>query len=273
MKIGVVGVGYVGSAVVKMFEKRYEVFKYDPALSDSATKEEINLCDLAVVCVPTEMDKTGEFPFRCDTKIVEETIDWLETPVIMIKSTVEPGTTDRLKEKTGKRIVMSPEYIGEGKYYVPAELDFTTNMEVTPFWILGGDEKDTNYIIDILVPILGPVKTYYSTTAIEAELVKYFENYFLGLKVVFANEMKEIVENLGGNYYKIREGWVLDPRVSKFHSLVFPGKEGFSGKCLPKDLNALYRACKDKGYEPTLLKSVLETNNKIRERHNLPLDY
>jgi len=273
-KIAVLGSeGYVGKAFANMISSRYEVVRYDPSLGDKcATKDEVNEAGLAVVCVPTLMSG-DEFPHRCDTSIVEEVVSWLETPVILIKSTVEPGTTDRLKKKYNKRICMSPEFIGEGKYFIPQEIDFSKRMEVTPFWVVGGDTRDVNYIYDLLVPILGPCKQYLKMTALDAELNKYFENYFLGLKVIFSNEMREICDAFGADYYAVREGWLADPRVGRFHSINFKGREGFSGKCLPKDLNALYRACMDKGYKPTLLRAVLETNNKIRKNHNLPIDY
>lgn len=266
--------GYVGKAFVNMVKDHYKVIKYDPALGDkNSTKEEVNKADLGVVCVPTEMNKKGEFPFGCDTSIVEEVVSWLDTPVILIKSTIAPGTTDKLKKKYDKRICHSPEFIGEGRYFIPQEIDFSKKMEVTPFWIVGGDDKDTNYIYDILVPILGPCKRYIKVTAKESETTKYFENYFLAMKVVFANEMAEICKTLGVDYYRVREGWLADPRIGMFHSINFAGKEGFSGKCLPKDLNALARFCRDNGYIAELLEAVLKTNRNIRKRHNKNIDY
>ena len=111
-KVGIVGYGYVGKAMTKFFENHYEVFVYDPcveALEEGSkaklvSKNTINTCDVGLVCVPTPPSKNG----ACDTQIVEDTIDWLETPVILIKSTVSIGTTDMLKKKTGKRIVFYP---------------------------------------------------------------------------------------------------------------------------------------------------------------------
>ena len=269
MKIGIVGYGYVGRAFKKMIENHYEYWVYDPNTDWDLTQKDVNNCDLAVVCVPTPMAKDGS----CDTSIVEETIKWLKTPVILIKSTIPPGTTEYLKKKYKKRIVMSPELIGEGNYFVPIEMDFSKDMKVTPFLVVGGSKKDVNYVMDILVPILGPTKQYMRMTTTEAELMKYVENYFLALKVIFSNEMKEICEAFGADYYRVREGWLADPRVSKFHAIVFPGKEGFSGKCLPKDNNSLLKACESKGYNPTLLKAMLKANKEIRKRHNLLLDY
>jgi nucleotide sugar dehydrogenase len=271
MTIGIIGSeGYVGKAFCKMVENHYHIVKYDPALGNkSASKEEINRCHLGVVCVPTPMNDD----YSCDTSIVEETIDWLDTEVILIKSTIEPGTTDRLKKKTGKRIVFSPEYIGEGKYKVSSRMDFQTDMTTCPFLILGGDKEDCEYILSMLVPILGPEKIYECIAPLEAELIKYFENTYFGVKITFAQEMYEICKRFGVNYWNVRRGWALDPRVDVMHTAVFPNARGFSGKCLPKDIYALIKASQKKGYEPEFFKETLRSNNRIREEAGFDPDY
>jgi UDPglucose 6-dehydrogenase len=275
-KIAVIGAcGYVGNAASNMFERAgCEVIRVDPLLKEkSGTREQANTCDFGVVCVPTGMDKSRGVPYACDTSIVEEVIGWLETPLIMLKSTVSPGTTERLKKKTGKRIVMSPEYIGEGKYYMPPHIDFSKDMEKTPFWIVGGDSKDVSEVYDILAGILGPLKRYISVTATEAEVIKYWENTSLAMRVIMANEMRRTCEAFGVNYYAVREGWLADPRMEYFHSVAFADRPGFSGKCLPKDINAFARACLDIGYEPTFILATLMANQKMREEKGLEVQY
>lgn len=276
MKIAVCGSeGYVGKAFVSMLEKQgIEVIKIDPSLGNKSAKyKDTSDCELAIVCVPTSMDKSEGFPYRCNVDIVEDVVSKLESEIIMIKSTVEPGATDRLKKKYNKRICHSPEYIGEGRYYMPPHLDFSKEMEKTPFWIVGGDSKDVDEIYNILVPILGPLKRYIRVTAKEAEVIKYWENISLAMKVIMANEMKASCEALGVSYYNVRDGWLADPRMNFFHSIAFDGKPGYGGKCLPKDLNAFLRVCKDVGYDAGFLRACLEVNNKMREEEGLDLDY
>ena len=99
-KVGIVGYGYVGNAFYNFFKNHYETVIYDPSYILSVSKEEINKCDLAVVCVPTPENDDGS----CNTSIVEDTIDWLNTPLILLKSTVEIGTTDRLIKTYNKNI-------------------------------------------------------------------------------------------------------------------------------------------------------------------------
>ena len=261
-KIGIVGYGYVGKGIYNLFKDKYDCYAYDPNCTMPfdifSSKDEINECDLAVICVPTPMSKDN----ACDISIVEETVKWLKTPVILIKSTIEPGTTDYLKEKYKKRIIFSPEYMGEGKYWSPYKFD--TDMKECPFVILGGDRKDTEYILDLMFPILGPTKQYRQCLAKEAEVVKYMENTYFGVKVTFANEMYNICQALGVNYYEVRDLWSLDPRVDRMHTGIFKDNRGFDGKCLPKDLNALIKASEKAGYEPKFFKQMLKSNDEYR---------
>src|SRR5688572_23533386 len=82
-----------------------DTVQYDPP-KHIGTKEAINACDVVFVCVPTPQAADGS----CDTSIVEETVGWIEAPLIVIRSTVAVGTTRRLAERTKKKIVFQPEY-------------------------------------------------------------------------------------------------------------------------------------------------------------------
>ena len=93
---------------------------YDPHVPEwSKTQDAINRCDVVFVCVPTPMadDRT------CDTSIVEEAVAWIQAPLIIIRSTVAPGTTDRLRETHKKRVVFQPEYLGETPAHVFGRLE------------------------------------------------------------------------------------------------------------------------------------------------------
>lgn len=272
-KIAIIGLGYVGGSAFRMVKEHYKTKVYSPNLDEDSCddnemmyewpEDNFSDCELAIVCVPTPMGENNE----CDTSLVEDTIKKLDSKLILIKSTVAPGTTDRLREETGKSVVFSPEYIGESTY--DHEYKFQVDMLKTPFLILGGDAKDTSAILGLLVPILGPQKTYYQISAKEAEVIKYMENSYFGTKVIFANEMKRICDALGVDYFKVRTGWALDPRVDQMHTMVFPGNSGFGGKCLPKDINGIVQASIKAGYEPKLLKQVLASNDEMREEDGL----
>lgn len=273
--IGIVGYGYVGRAFARMFDDqagRYEVQIHDPYVKwdqeklpshqhGNATREAINKCDMAVVCVPTPSTDDG----GCDTSIVESCVDWLETPVILIKSTIKPGTTDQLVEKYKgeKLVVFSPEYVGEGKYHVTPRMDFQTNMKACPFVILGGTDEASNKVLDLLIPLLGPEKDYFKCTAKEAEVIKYMENTYFAVKITFAQEMYDICKAMGVDWHRVRSGWGKDPRVDVMHTAVFPDARGFSGKCLPKDTNALVKSSIEAGYSPSFLIEMLKSNHRF----------
>jgi len=160
-----------------------------------------------------------------------------------------------------RNIVFSPEYVGESKYY---NSYFPDKMIETPFFILGGEKKDTSKVIDILLPILGPDKKYLQMTSLEAELVKYVENTFFATKITYCQEIFDLCEKVGADWNTVREGWLADPRINPMHTAVFREDRGFGGKCLPKDTNALAEYMRKNGIEPTILDAVLKKNKEIR---------
>jgi UDPglucose 6-dehydrogenase len=266
-KVAVIGAkGYVGRAYAAMFAKRFEVAEIDLALPDfPAQQEAARKCDLAVVCVPTPQKPDGS----CDTSAVETTVRWLtdhdHSPLIVIKSTIPPGTTARLAKETGKRVVFSPEYIGEGGYTVPwwKGHPHPTDPSLHNFCILGGFRGDVRQAAQFFKPILGPEARFFFTDSTTAELCKYMENSFFALKVSFCNEFYELARAFGVDYDELREAWLLDERNTRSHTHVFPDRRGFDGKCLPKDLSAIIEAGDRAGYPPEILRAVQDFNNRL----------
>jgi UDPglucose 6-dehydrogenase len=263
--VAVIGYGYVGKAMTSFFKDHYDVIVYDPNISQvekGATlvgaMSEVNSCDVAVVCVPTPRDELG----HCDTSVVEDVVSWIECDLIILKSTVDVGTTDRLITESGKKIVFSPEYCGESSYWTPYK--FHTDVKHTPFFIFGGEKSSTSSCVDLYMPIVGPTKTYAQTTALEAETAKYMENVFYASKIVFCYEMNEVCNAVGADYNEVRELWLLDPRINRMHTAVFAANDRpFGGKCLPKDTSALVSMAKRNGYEAKFLSEILNSNERI----------
>ncbi|MDI6778345.1 MAG: hypothetical protein QMD77_04075 [Patescibacteria group bacterium] len=261
-KVAVVGYGYVGKGVYNFFKDNFETIYFDPNVEGSASKEEINSCDLGVISVPTPMGKDG----ACDLSIIEETLNWLATPLILIKSTIPPTTTKNLVEKTGKKICFSPEYMGEGGYFVPFwKYSDPKDMKRHSFQIIGGEKETASKIMDFFVRVMGPDAKFYITDSTTAETVKYMENAFIATKVTFCNEFYNIARTFGVEYKELRELWLLDKRMGRMFSAVFPDTRGFSGKCLPKDVNAIVKASEKAGYDPKFIKAVMENNERIKK--------
>lgn len=253
-EVAIIGFGHVGKAIQKIFP---DAVIYDKFISQYAEKEKVNGCDLGIICVPTPERPLDD---ACDLSAVEDVVSWLETPLILIKSAVPPGTTKRLKHIHHKRITVSPEYYGESAYWLP-EIFSPLGW---PYLIVGGDRRDTSEVIQFFSSKLGPDKVYRQTDSTTAELTKYMENAWLACQVMFATEFSEISKALGLDYSELRELWALDPRVSKWHTLVFDGNLGFGGKCLPKDLKAIIAAARDSGYDPEFLRAIGESNVRFQ---------
>lgn len=261
--IAIIGHGYVGKAIEDFFKEKYAITIFDPA-QGFADKDAVNKADLAVICVPTNMLSSGE----ADLSALNETFSWITTPLLLLKSTVPPGTTERLIKTYDfeDRLAFSPEYIGEGGYPVPhwEGVPHPTDMKLHRTFIFGGKPTTIERILPFFTKVRGPFAEYRITDPTTAELTKYMENAWIATKVTFCNELYDIARVHGVSYDELRELWLTDGRVGRSHTLVYPDKRGFEGKCIPKDTNALYLAAKHQGYTANLLRSVLATNALLR---------
>lgn len=251
MRVGIVGAGAVGNGIAKLFPGS-SIFDEPKRIG---SRSEVNACDVVFVCVPTPSAEDGS----CDTSIVESVVSWLETPLIVLRSTVSVGTTRRLATQYRKNVIFQPEY-------GPAETpDHPFNDLRKVRWIiLGGERQLTSSAARVWQGVYSSDVVIQQTTAETAELCKYMENAFLATKVTFCNEFFDIAQHVGIDYNELRELWLLDPRIGKSHTFVFPDKRGFGGKCLPKDMHALIRIADELGVETTLLDAVVASNDLVR---------
>jgi len=267
MKIGIVGQGYVGTAVKEVFSKHYETNTFD--LNGDCTCRDIEdlvtTSDIIFVCVPTPMKKDGS----CDTSIVESVVKDIDETVscftnkdhkiVAIKSTVTPGTTNRLNKKYKNiTVIFNPEFLTEANFID----DFKNQSRI----IIGGQRPSTTklrQVYSLAFPNAKIVKTGSKT----AEMVKYFTNTFLATKVSFANEMYQICDKLDIDYDKVVEYSTYDERLGKSHWAV-PGPDGhygFGGSCFPKDVNALIELAQTKlDLWPSTLIGAWDTNLEVR---------
>ena len=258
-----IGYGWVGQYMGKYFKGADYVTK-DGKIRDVVMDEEMvdledfdpGYYDLAIISVPTPMNlKTGQ----CDISIVEEVVKRYSQYVdnFLIKSTVGIGTTDYLVKKYGVKVCMSPEYVGEtlGHPLLEARRD--------AFQIIGGDDETASKIAGFFRLVLHASAPIMICTAVEAEIIKYTENLWIMQRVDYWNDVYEICQTLGGNYNRVREGLVLDPRFSRTHSFVYPENRGWSGKCLPKDMNALAYKMRKAGNPLITLEHLIDKNAEI----------
>ncbi len=266
-KIAIIGYGYVGKGLVDFFKDHFEVriFDVNSEIKDVriSSKDEINECELGIISVPTPMSQDASV----DLSYVESVLEWLDTPVILIKSTVPPGTTDSFVKKYNKKIAFSPEYMGESSYVTQWWLGILDprDMKKHHFQIFGGERNTTSQILQFFKKVFGPIPQLIQTDAKTAELTKYMENSWGATKVMFCNEFARIAETFDVDYDELRELWLLDGRIHRMHTAVFKDKRGFGGKCFPKDINGIVKAAEKAGYLPKLLQEVINSNARIRE--------
>jgi UDPglucose 6-dehydrogenase len=250
--VAIVGFGAAGHALAELFP---DAFPYDEP-KGIGTREEVNSCAFAFICVPTPAQPDG----RCDTTLVEEAVAWLDCDYIVICSTVEVGTTRRLRETTGKRLMFQPLY-GPGETVGHP----FRNLHNAGWIILGGERDDTVPVADLYKHYVNAEFVIQQTTSETAELCKYMENAFLATKVAFCNEFYDLAALWSVDYNELRELWLLDPRIGRSHTFVLPDSRGFGGKCLPKDLTAIVAAAKERGRTPLVLQAVIESNLQLRQ--------
>jgi UDPglucose 6-dehydrogenase len=252
MKIGIVGLGHVGTAMNKLFPDAviYDKFK------KIGTPEAINRCDAAFICVPTPMGKDG----ACDTSAVEEVIAWCDCKVLILRSTVRIGFTREMVQKYHKAIVFQPEYYGETVAHPFANL---ADREWLSF---GGDPKAVALAINAYKTVITSNVRILQAPSDEVEMAKYMENAYLATKVTFVNEMYDLCQKLGIDYNQVREIWTADPRIGTSHTFVYEDNRGFGGSCLPKDTASLEEQAKEVGSDTTLLSAVIAKNEKYQRR-------
>ena len=280
--IAVVGQGFVGGSLTTVFsEKNYTVYVYDKAgkVAQGASKVVSNsIEDLVLnsekdpkfsnvyfVCLPTPMFEDGS----PDLSIVEGALrDLAEVPgerIAVVKSTVPPGSVEHwnnIFSSKGLHVIFNPEFLTERT----ALQDMRSQNRI----ILGGPRPWINSVKQIFrnafhdVPII-------KTSSTTAEMVKYFTNNFLTVKVTFANEMAQVCEaldkkGLNIDYDKVVEYAWYDDRLGKSHwNVPGPdGKRGFGGHCFPKDINAMIYVAQTIGVDPKLLKAAWEKNLEVR---------
>lgn len=271
--IGVIGQGFVGSAIRAGLEPYYNMLTYDIDATKSncqSLDEVVQNCDIIFQCLPTPMRKSGE----CDISIVEASLSKINeicvTPgdnsvqkkIVIIKSTVPPGTTRLLDSKFSNiDICFSPEFLTEANSFE----DFKNQNRI----IIGGPRPATSVIKQMFrkaFPTIPIVKTGSDT----AEMVKYFINCFLATKVTFANEMYDICQSHNIDMDKVTEYALYDNRIGKSHLMV-PGPDGdrgFGGHCFPKDLSAMIYFGSIAGVDTDFLEAVRDKNDKIRSNRD-----
>jgi UDPglucose 6-dehydrogenase len=254
MKIGVIGLGVIGEAQADMFsEAGHVVVTYDPTIHCDYPAEELAACDFAIICVGTPEGASG----HADLSYVEAAAAQLPDKVpAVLRSTVPPGTTDRLFSRSGRVYCHAPEFIGENRLH-----SWQRSVDV-PYMLLGGTPDATRFFHERFVQVF-PGRVH-ECSAMESELAKYAANLYWAARVTFVNELAQICRQFDVDYENVRAAWLSDPRMTSVYTKRAGYPPGFDGRCWPKDLAALIAASTDAGYDPGFLRSITAANDGFR---------
>ncbi len=217
------------------------------------------------IAVGTPPKEDGSADLRYVEEVAKEIAHWMDGyKVVVMKSTVPVGTTRWLKgfiQSHQKKsipfdIVSNPEFLREGS----AVEDFLRPDRV----IIGAESEQAIAIMKDIYSALYLIETPFVITNLEtAEMIKYATNAFLATKVTFINEVANLCERVGADVHHVAKAMGLDGRIGR--KFLHPGP-GYGGSCFPKDTRALLKLAHEKGYQFRILHSVIEANEKQKER-------
>ncbi len=243
--VGIVGCGKIGSALKRWIENynpACNILISDPKLgfNDSLSAAD---CIFISIHIPTQQNGLQDITPLC------EIVESLPDKPIFIRTTVLPGTCDKLSRTYNKAVRFMPEYLTERTAYD----DFCRQS-----MIFTGE-----------VPLLKrvfPGKSFIEMTSFEAELAKYAHNVFGAMKVTFFNAIYQICQQNGCDYQQVRRGVLQSGYVNSMHTAV-PGPDGntgYGGKCFPKDIQAFQPFVSNSDFAQLLLE-VIRLNDQFRK--------
>tara|TARA_B100002051_G_scaffold106341_1_gene101447 strand:+ start:1144 stop:1989 length:846 start_codon:yes stop_codon:yes gene_type:complete len=264
ISVGVIGIGFVGGAVVRSLRnKGITVATYD-LHRESGEFEDVESCSVVFLCLPTQYDEREK---RYDTQALEATCKRLHgrefAGVVLVKSTVEPGTMQRLaKNFPGLQLIHNPEFLTAAT----AQEDFDKQGHV----VLGatdGVRLPSMRLAESLYARHYPSAIISKCTAMESESMKIFANSFYAVKIQFFNEMHAVCQKTGADYDRVRNMIVRNGWVNPMHTNV-PGTDGklsYGGLCFPKDTSALLAFMERLDTPRAVLQGTVHERNQMRE--------
>lgn len=257
MKIGIVGNGVVGGAIMQFYaQKNHQVFAYDKdPLKSHYPFEKLKDCDAIFVSVPTLTMDNGNQDLMPLLTTIQNLNQMKFKGLIIHKCTVVPGTTRYLQtEFKNLRILHCPEFLTERN----SKDDYKNAKAV----LLSGADDDRKECVKLFGDkVIHEFRDYEST-----EIAKYMHNCFLATKVSFFNEMFDVCKHYSVGYASIISALEWMGGIGHSHMQVPgpDGKRGWGGMCFPKDTRAFVNVLTKHGIWPETLAGAIKTNRKVR---------
>ena len=257
MKIGIIGKGTVGSAVFEGLEYLGHTMTFFDPKYEGSTLAHVLDTEVVFISVPTDQAANGD----CDTSIVDNVVAELAINnyqgLVSIKSTVIPGTTDRLQKLYPTlRLSMVPEFLRARS----ALGDFVYNHDLL---VAGCYNKED---AEIIVELHGSFPQHVAkVTPTEAEIIKYFNNVHHAMSVTFANIAYDVCGKMGANYMTVYNAITKRDCINPDYLLSNKNARAYGGHCLPKDTAAWNNLIKNLGLPYTMIESVITDNEKVKQ--------
>lgn len=263
MKVGIIGLGIVGSALYNdLINKNMKLYVFDK-YKKIGNIESCLQSEICFLCLPTNLTKANEFDLSSLHEILQFLSNRMYRGSILIKSTILPGTSKLFSSKWKNiNIFHNPEFLSEKS----AAFDIKNQTHI----VIGKTKKEQN-----VSKIQRFYTTYYSTSSIisicssdESETMKLCCNAFYASKIQLFNEIYFLCESSNVKYDNVKKLMLNNNWINSMHTEVpgHDGKYGFGGKCFPKDLSALINFCKKKSIPCNVLESVKNENEVIRNK-------
>lgn len=261
MRVGIIGYGYVGSAVAASYPDD-KIMINDPKhkLKSKSIKKLKEKCQAIFVCVPTPQSETGE----CDTSILESIIAKLlgYKGIVIAKSTASPGVYADLESRYNLKLAHVPEFLTQAR----AKFDYVNPHKI----VVGCREEIRQQVADVLMTSavnFDRVDIEYCSIQ-EASFFKYLANTQLAIKVVVNNEYADLARQLGVKWERVVDIARTDYRLGATHWAVPgpDGERGFGGACFPKDTAALAHIAKENSVVLDILNSAIDKNKTYRNK-------
>lgn len=256
MKLGIIGLGVVGNANKLGFESLgHEICFHDIRLNTKI--EDVLDSSIVFLCVPTPSLEDGS----CNTKTLEEVIKQLQdlkyAGVIAIRSTAPPGFTKSMIDQfNNDSICFVPEFLRERC----AAEDFIENHNLLA---VGTDNQN---VYEQVVKAHGELpKHAIKLSATEAEFLKYFNNVYASLRIVFANVFFEACKQLNCDYAAVKNAYIKTGKAVDMYLDVSDSLRGYGGMCLPKDTKAFASLLKKYNLDFKIIESINEDNDKFKK--------
>lgn len=264
MKIGLIGIGIVGSAILNGFKKidnLIEIYSYDK-YKKIGTFNSILETDILFICVPTQY---SEIKLEYNKDELHNTLILLHrnnySGLIINKCTVEPLTTENLAVQYQLKIIHNPEFLS-AKTNIE---DFINQTQI----VIGTTSLIDNTDLELITNLYSqyfPNSIQSICNSTESECMKLFVNNFYSVKIQFFNELYQLCTKLNINYELIKKIMIKNNWINPMHTQV-PGpdnKLSYGGMCFPKDTNALLQFMKKNDCICDILESCIKERNSIR---------